>query len=444
MKKQFLFTMMALLPMVASADDSGTCGEKHYYENPSAIWLTDIFISDNVKWTYVESTHTLTISGNGKMTKFSCGISTIYPEEISFDVTPPWDKFKDKIQNLVVQSGVTSVDGLMDCNNLTSVSLPNTLEEIEPYAFQGCAISSINIPNGVREIGVGAFKGCNNLTSITIPNSVHLVGPFMSCGLKSIQVDSGGRYDSRDNCNAIISWDGYFDGQGNEIVTVYLEAGCKNTIIPDGVTCINTYAFAGTGLSTLTIPQSVNTIYDDAFDDCSDLSAVYCYASEVPAIVKRNGGGDGYFRSVQNAILYVPSTLVDKYKDWGGFKAVMPIENASDPKCATPTIKAENGILKFECATEGVEFHYNVQLSSDYETSYSGTYNKANDSGINGVELPYATISVYASKSGYSLSDTATLTVKLSNGKLGDLNGDGEVNVADHVVLSSIILDQNK
>ena len=53
MKKQLLLLVMALLPMVAMADDSGECGE-------------------NVTWTYEEATHTLTISGEGPMEPSMC------------------------------------------------------------------------------------------------------------------------------------------------------------------------------------------------------------------------------------------------------------------------------------------------------------------------------------------------------------------------------------
>ena len=52
------------------------------------------------------------------------------------------------------------------------------------------------------------------------------------------------------------------------------------------------------------------------------------------------------------------------------------------------------------------------------------------------------TVSVYATKDGYDKSDTATLDIIGSAGAFGDLNEYGEVNVADHVELSKIILNQ--
>ena len=166
MRKQFFIFMMALLPMAANADDSGICGYQQYDLN-----LCEYVMSDNVRWTYVESTHTLKISGIGQMDSFQSG----YDEDPLIRETP-WDKYKESIQNVVVETGVTSVGGFDNCKNLISVSLPNTIETIWPFAFYGCSFSTITIPNGVTRIGYDAFADCSNLTSIFIPNSVTSIG----------------------------------------------------------------------------------------------------------------------------------------------------------------------------------------------------------------------------------------------------------------------------
>ena len=422
MKKQFFLFMMALLPMAANADDSGTCG---YYGNEG-----------NVTWTWVESTHTLTISGSGKMASYS----NHYVEDPLLYATP-WDNYKESIQNVVVETGVTTVEGFYSCKNLTSVSLPNTISEIGYFAFQDCTFSSFTIPDNVEIIGGAAFRGCSNLTSIVIPSSVTEIGnfAFRNCSsLASIKVDPGNSvFVSPNNCNAII----FIQPDGSLTLLV----GCKNTVIPAGVTFLGFYAFAGcTGLVSLEIPQSVTTVGFECFSDCINLSAVYCYSSVVPAIEGSNWyNPHENIGSVKNAILYVPSTLMNDYQNCDGscghnmwreeFMAIMPIESAGSPKCATPTIKVDNGFLKFECATEGVDYHYKVSSNTGYE----GIYNNENK----GISLPTVTITVYASKNGYDLSDMASMTVMLSALK-GDLNGDGEVNVADHVELSKIILNQ--
>ena len=152
--------------------------------------------------------------------------------------------------------------------NLTSVTIPNTVTTIDCWAFEGCKnLTSITIPNSVTTIGRGAFADCG-ITSITIPNSVTSIDEyaFGGCdGLVSITVASGNpTYDSRNNCNAII-----------EKKTNTLIAGCSTTTIPNTVTAIGESAFEDCiGLTSITIPSSVTTIGDYAFDDCANLSSV--------------------------------------------------------------------------------------------------------------------------------------------------------------------------
>lgn len=97
MKKQLLLILAVLLPMVANADESGTCG-------------------DNLTWTYYESTHSLVIAGSGAMYNYS----TVKPT--------PWG----------------------GSDNIVSVSLPDGLTSIGNFAFYKLSyLTSVNIPNSV-------------------------------------------------------------------------------------------------------------------------------------------------------------------------------------------------------------------------------------------------------------------------------------------------------
>ena len=247
------------------------------------------------------------------------------------------------IPNSVTTIGDWAFDG---CSGLTSITIPNSVTSIGYYAFSHCSgLTSITIPNSVTTIGSYAFNGCTGLTSITIPNSVKSIGEsaFSGCsGLTSIKVGSGNtRYDSRDNCNAII-----------ETATNTLIQGCKNTIIPNSVTSIGDSAFSictgltsitignsvttigdyafyyCTGLTSITIGNSVTTIGDYAFSNCSGLTEMYVKANTPPS-------ADYYtFYNVPKTIpVYVPTGTKAAYQAaayWKNFTNIVEMTIAGD------------------------------------------------------------------------------------------------------------------
>ena len=165
--------------------------------------------------------------------------------------------------------------------SLVNLTFGDNVKEIQKGAFIGATgITTLVLPLSLECIGEEAFEGCTNITVLVIPSTVHTIGDYAFYGcssLSAISVNSGNsKYDSRDNCNAII-----------ETATNTLFLGCSSTTIPNTVVKIGISAFAGsTCPSTLTLPTSVTEICENSFGNCSNLKHI-----EIPHSVTRIGMG---------------------------------------------------------------------------------------------------------------------------------------------------------
>ena len=357
MKKQLLILILTLLPLAASADAveidgiyyNLTTGSKvaEVTSNPNG-YSGNVVIPESV--IYNDVTYSVTSISGVAFGSCSGLTSVTIPNSVTTigDYAFYWCSGLTSVTipnsvtsigyaifyncsgliSVTIPNSVTSVgnSAFSRCSGLTYVTIPNSVTSIGAEAFYRCSgLTSVTIPNSVTNIDDGAFAFCSGLASVIIPNSVTSIGnsAFSACSsLTSIEVESGNtKYDSRDNCNAII-----------ETASNALVAGCKSTVIPNSVTSIGGGAFYGcSGLTSVNIGNGIKSIYYQAFALCPNLTDVTCYAENVPS-TDYGAFNESY---IEFATLHVPSSSVNAYKTaepWKNFKEIVSItENDPNP-----------------------------------------------------------------------------------------------------------------
>ena len=225
--------------------------------------------------------------------------------------------------------------------------IPNSVTSIGDDTFYGCSgLTSVTIPNSVTSIGERAFRDCSGLTSVTIPNSVTSIGEyaFYNCsGLKSVNISDLAAW-----CN--ISFSNYHANPLYYAHHLFLNGEeIKYLVIPNSVTSIKWAFFYCSGLTSVTIPNSVTSIGGDAFYGCSGLTSV-TIPNSVTSIGARAFYGCSVLTSViseitepfncgtnafpdnacRNGTLYVPAGTKDLYIRFDGWRNFLHIEEGGE------------------------------------------------------------------------------------------------------------------
>ena len=208
----------------------------------------------------------------------------------------------------------TSIDGVLYTkdrsvliafpNALTSVEMPKSVTNIGSLSFEGCSgLKSVTIPEGVVSIETGAFKDCGGLVSVTIPSSMKIIGweAFLNCKcLKSAELPEGvevigeNAFRGANNLTAVTipaSVTRIFGGNVfaccGALTQINVEAGNQKYTSVDGVLYtkdLTELATCPNGLKSVTIPESVTSIGLGAFIGCSKLTSIM-----LPSSVKSIG-----------------------------------------------------------------------------------------------------------------------------------------------------------
>jgi len=183
-----------------------------------------------------------------------------------------------------------------DCTGLKSAFLGSGVSSIGNSAFSGCAaLESINIPESVTSIGSSAFWGCAAITSITIPKNVTDIGnsAFSECSnLAEFIYNAAECADLKNNCYVFLragKTDGgirLFIGADVKKIPAYLfsNSNVSSVEFTEGGACesIGAGAFSDcASLESVTIPESVTSLGEEAFYDCENLTEIYYNAAEI-------------------------------------------------------------------------------------------------------------------------------------------------------------------
>lgn len=161
-----------------------------------------------------------------------------------------------------------------DVRTIKTVIFREGASYIGEYAFSGCSVESIKLPDSLKAIGYHAFSGCNNLKSINVPKNVESIDPEFidATGLETLTVDTENKkYMSLDN--VIYERD---ENSGEPVRLITAADTVKTVTVPDTVTVIGYCAFQGCyDLTGVDYGDNISKIEGHAFVGCSSLQTLY-------------------------------------------------------------------------------------------------------------------------------------------------------------------------
>lgn len=391
---------------------------------------------------------------------------------------------------------VTSIGSyaLSSCVKLQAVELPSSVQTMGDRVFESCnKLTSFNIPVSLQTLGIATFRGCSMLNAITVPtenaffcsedgvlfdkNKERLICcPSQKTGVRGV-------YEVPSTVKKIDSY------------AFFMCRLISSVKLPLSLTEIGLSCFANcSNLTKLTLPNSLRRIGKNAFITCNMLSEITCYATTPPV------NTPDVFSSAAYALpLYVPSSAIADYKnsdDWERFSDIRPIKDMAfahvDNAFCNATSSLEVSLTNAQTNVSDYSFTLQLPAGMSLMTNNDGTpayqlTDRHSQTGttltMNGNQESGYIISVenrsnavtgnegdvlsliflidegvaagtytgtiksgtitYADGSRLTLDDTSFF-INVEEGKIGDVNRDGDVSIIDVTLVVNHILGEPK
>lgn len=309
----------------------------------------------------------------------------IYSKDMTELIKVPSNYEKTKV---VIPDGVTKVctGAFHSLKNVESVELPDSVTTISRNAFCGASkLKSVKMPKDLDIIGDNAFNGCTSLTDINIPESVKHIGAYAFYETPGVKYENGL---------------GYFDGW-----LVEVDSKVKEVIIKEGTEGVASISVYG----NISVPSSVTKMGWEMVNDTTQS----CIRADVYSHVL----------------------------DYDAFKNALFLRDVYiyDPECeicaGNQTIRA----IHFESADDLLGIH-----GSDIDPNYTEVRTYAYElHELNSRPLGDTVIHGYKGSTAEAYAQMYGLKFEEINDSLaykdGDLNGDGQFNVGDLVLINRYI-----
>lgn len=193
----------------------------------------------------------------------------------------------DDLESINMPQSLISIgdSAFFNCRSLTYINIPDLVNSIGSSAFEGCnKLNNVKLPSNIKELKDTTFDSCSSLTNVVLPDSLISIGEncFQNCcSLEKLNITSNVSSVGKNfiiGCNELSQLTVNEDNQYltakdevlyNKDMTILLSCSPNKSdtfIIPDSVETISTDAFNEcNNITNIVLPKKLTTIMDNAF-----------------------------------------------------------------------------------------------------------------------------------------------------------------------------------